>query len=870
MSSLFSTRARGVRRFALIGWVVMVFSEFLATAQDSGLSYYAQRTLRSYYVGDYAEAEEYAQRVVDAGINDPNVTEALIDSQLAQGKYGEAAATAVAAAETFAGYFPIQIVAVEALLAGGMEREAESVLAELNKLAKNAKPKALDSIELVALGKAALLLGAEPKMVLAQFFQKARKEDPENMGAHLAAAELAIDKADYALAAKVLGEARTKIGPFPDILFQLARAYSPSDREQAEELIELAYARNPRHVPSMLLQAEHLIDAEDYPAARAKLKEAFAINPNHPQAWAYEAAIAHLRDEDEAAKKARDTALEPWAKNPQVDFWIGQKVSQKRRFDEGAGYLRQALEFDPDHLGAKTVLGQNLLRLGEEEEGWRLIKEVQAQDKYDVEAYNLMLLHDELEKFELIEVDQFAVRMTPEQAAIFGPQVVALLERASAELCPKYGYTPEKRVVVDFFPDQQDFAIRTLGIPGGLGIVGACFGNVIAMNSPGSPGAMGTNWESTLWHEFCHTVTLGATRSRIPRWFTEGISVYEERRRDPSCGTKMNPSFRRRMLEADGLIPIDSLSAALTAFNDPDTISFAYYQSSLLIEYIIETFGEPALRQVLSDLRRNAIAEKSLGRRLASLEEIESGFTRFAVDRARKVAPRADWEIPDEDSPLHRDPEGVAAYLKKRPNNIWALSATCSYLLAERRWQEVIAPAKRLIELYPEFVGGGDGYTALARAQRNLGDTEGERGTLRELAVRDADAIDAFVRLIELDLEAEDWPAAEDSARRLLALNPLLRSPHRALGIAAQQQGKTPEAIAAFTSLLRLDPVNPADVHFRLAQLHLDADQETSKRHVLLALEDAPRFRAAHSLLLELSGDRDAPAPPEPPTPENP
>ena len=54
----------------------------------------------------------------------------------------------------------------------------------------------------------------------------------------------------------------------------------------------------------------------------------------------------------------------------------------------------------------------------------------------------------------------------------------------------------------------------------------------------------------------------------------------------------------------------------------------------LLIEYIIETFGEPALRQVLSDLRRNAIAEKSLGRRLASLEEIESGFTMFAVDRA--------------------------------------------------------------------------------------------------------------------------------------------------------------------------------------------------------------------------------------------
>ena len=803
----------------------------------------------------------------DHGINDPNVVTALIDAELAQGKYAEAAETAVGAAGTFAEYFPIQVVAIEALLAGGKEREAQAVLDNLNNLAKQANPKALDSIELVALGKAALLLGGEPKMVLSKFFQRARRADPENMGAHLAAADLAIEKADYALASKILGEARKTIGPFPDILYGLARAYSPSDRKQSEELIELAYERNPRHVPSILLQAEHLIDAEDYAGARDKLKTAFEINPNHPQAWAFEAAIAHLRDESALAEKARVKALEPWPKNPQVDFWIGKKVSQKRRFDEGAEFLRQALEFDPDHLAAKTALGQNLLRLGEEGEGWKLIGEVQAKDKYDVETYNLMLLHDELEKFELIQVDQFAVRMTQEQAAVFGAQVVALLERASEVLCPKYGYTPKKRVVVDFFPDQQDFAVRTLGMPGGLGIVGACFGNVIAMNSPGSPGAMGTNWESTLWHEFCHTVTLGATLNRIPRWLTEGISVYEERLRDPSCGTKMNPTFRRRLLEADGLIPIDQLSAALTAFNEPETINFAYYQSSILVEYILETFGEGALRKVLSDLRRSGIPEKSFERRLAKLGKLESGFTRFAADKARKVAPRADWEIPDPDSPLHRDPEGVAAYLKEHPNNIWALSRHCSFLLAERRWQEVQVPAKKLIALYPDFVGAGNGYAALARAQRNLDDADGERGTLRELAKRDADAIDAFDRLIELDMAERDWTALEDDARRLLALNPLLRSPHRALGVAAQEQQRTAAAIAAFNSLLQLDPINPADVHFRLAQLHAGDDAERAKRHVLLALEEAPRFRAAHKLLLELPPSAAGDDPPEPGTP---
>ena len=142
---------------------------------------------------------------------------------------------------------------------------------------------------------------------------------------------------------------------------------------------------------------------------------------------------------------------------------------------------------------------------------------------------------------------------------------------------------------------------------------------------------------------------------------------------------------------------------------------------------------------------------------------------------------------------------------------------------------------------------------ALARAQRNLGDTAGERSPLREWAVRDADAIDAFTRLIELDLEAQDWPAVEDDARRLLALNPLLRTPHLALGKAAQEQGKNAGAIAAFNSLLTLDPVNPADIHFRLGQLHADTDADKAKRHVLLALEEAPRFRSAHELLLEIT-----------------
>ncbi|HUV65948.1 MAG TPA: hypothetical protein VMW24_18785, partial [Sedimentisphaerales bacterium] len=52
--------------------------------------------------------------------------------------------------------------------------------------------------------------------------------------------------------------------------------------------------------------------------------------------------------------------------------------------------------------------------------------------------------------------------------------------------------------------------------------------------------------------------------------------------------------------------------------------------------------------------------------------------------------------------------------------------------------------------------------------------------------------------------------------------------------------------------LLLLDPADPADIHYRLARLLEHKDPAEAKRHVLLALAEAPRFREAHRLLLKI------------------
>jgi predicted TPR repeat methyltransferase len=89
---------------------------------------------------------------------------------------------------------------------------------------------------------------------------------------------------------------------------------------------------------------------------------------------------------------------------------------------------------------------------------------------------------------------------------------------------------------------------------------------------------------------------------------------------------------------------------------------------------------------------------------------------------------------------------------------------------------------------------------------------------------------------------------------RLLQVNPLIPQPYRALAQAAEANDNAHQAATAYRTLLLMDPPDPAETHYRLAlALHKMGDTD-AKRHVLTSLEEAPRFRAAHRLLLEITG----------------
>ena len=198
-----------------------------------------------------------------------------------------------------------------------------------------------------------------------------------------------------------------------------------------------------------------------------------------------------------------------------------------------------------------------------------------------------------------------------------------------------------------FYPNQQDFAIRSFGSLGGQGLLGVCFGSVVTMNSPGSVTAGKNNWEATLWHEYCHVVTLTATENKMPRWLSEGISVYEEIQRNPLWGQSMTPSYRKMIIEEQALTPISEMSQAFFQAKSGQHIMFAYYQSMLVVEFIVENYGMEALQGILGDLADGVLINDAIAAHTVSMEELEVAFLEEALQMAIDFGEDVDWTVPE-------------------------------------------------------------------------------------------------------------------------------------------------------------------------------------------------------------------------------
>ncbi len=837
-----------MRRLSFRLFLILTFSlPSLCLAQD------VEAVRKQLLQGEYAACIQAAGKAIDSRVFGEDWYLLKAEAEMQTGHYKDAFESISAGLTRYSWSVRLRQAGVEpARLSGNVMQGTvwQSEIADI--VGRAAWRYSGDAESLVSLGKIAVATGADSRQVLEAFYDRALKVTPSHRGALLASGELALSKKDFSLAAETFQEG-VKVHPNDaDMHFGLARSIESSQPPLAAHHLSEALWLNPRHTPALLHRVDQHIDAEKYADAAEVLEKVLEINKVHPLAWAYKAVMAHLKSEPDREQEFRLRALEPWAENPAVDHLIGRKLSQKYRFAEGAEHQRTSLKFASNYQPARVQLAQDLLRLGNEEEGWKISEEALKADAYDVHVFNLIQLRDELDKFTTLEADGFRVRMEAKEAAIYGGDVLRLLQRARQTLCPKYGLDLKDVITVEIFPDPNDFAVRTFGLPGAGGFLGVCFGKVITANSPASQKETPSNWNSVLWHEFCHVVTLEKTHNRMPRWLSEGISVYEERQAGATWGQRMTPKHRKRILDR-GVASVREMSSSFMRPEKPEDLQFAYYQSSLLVEYLIHQYGIEAIRKTLDDLAAGVLIDAAIERNTTSIEQIDAEFRDYAIEMARRLAPDLDWEqydlsaIKDDD-----DPDRLERWVEDHPDSVQGLTMLADQLVTRREFAKAKKSLLRLIELYPEQTGLDSPYVILAAIHRELKETVDERRVLEQYVERTDDAKSALLRLIDLQSQAGDWQAASATVRRLLEVNPILPQAQKARASASEHLGDVADAIEGLRAWLMMDPDDPAEAHFRLAKLLAARGDPGAKRHLLAALEAAPRYREAQRLLLKI------------------
>ncbi len=303
-----------------------------------------------------------------------------------------------------------------------------------------------------------------------------------------------------------------------------------------------------------------------------------------------------------------------------------------------------------------------------------------------------------------IAVGKAAIRLGADPKRVtelfFDPVKKANLELADAYLAngelalAKHDFAlaavpPGEKTVVEIFPDQKDFAIRTFGLPGGAGYLGVCFGRVITANSPASRPGSPQNWQAVLWHEFTHVVTLTLTKNKMPRWLSEGISVNEERQQRANWGEHMTPRYRAMILGAD-LTPVSKLSGAFLRPKTGAHLQFAYSESSLVVEWLVKKWGVEKMRALLADLARGVEINAALAAHFAPIEKVDAEFSAHARGLANATGPMLDWTKPE---PAVRASDAkLTAWMAARPDNFTVLTEQAKQLLAEKKWAAAKAP----------------------------------------------------------------------------------------------------------------------------------------------------------------------------------
>jgi tetratricopeptide (TPR) repeat protein len=230
---------------------------------------------------------------------------------------------------------------------------------------------------------------------------------------------------------------------------------------------------------------------------------------------------------------------------------------------------------------------------------------------------------------------------------------------------------------------------------------------------------------------------------------------------------------------------------------------------------------------------------------------LDSQFDSYAKERANQFGALADWSR--DSLPENGDLATWKGWTRANPTNYWGLRELARSAVEAKQWEQALIPLSRMQQL-GVLTGERDGPLEwLAQTHRELGHDRQEIRAIQDNLAQSSDALPALRRWINIGQSEEQWENVLDASQQALAIQPLLPEFHLASAVAAENLDRHDLAVEALTALLELDPVDPAALHFRLANAYDEQNESfPAKHHALMALELAPRYRDAHRLLWKL------------------
>ncbi len=620
-------------------------------------------------------------------------------------------------------------------------------------------------------------------------------------------------------------EALAKDSSNADAYLGLAVVSTDGFDGKAAEYLAKAIQLDPKLAAAHELMADFALANDDRDAARAEADKAIALEDDALDGLAIRAAIELIADGPPDAWFAKIRAINPGY--GQAYARVARQLELHYRYEDAVTYYRKAIEADPRLWAAHSALGIDLMRLGKEEEPFQELELSYNNGYRDRATVNSLRLLDSYKSFDTFRDDATILKLDKTEAALLLPYMQAELHTILATYQKKYRMKLPGLVQLEVYPNHEDFAVRTMGMPG-LGALGVTFGEVVAMDSPSARKPGDFNWGSTLWHEMSHVFILTATNHRVPRWFTEGLAVHEEGERSPEWKNRVTPEVLLAIRDKK-LLPVAALDRGFVSPEYPSQVIVSYFQAGSICDFVKEKWGEGKLLDMAHSYARlqttAQVIQQDLG---VAPEDFDKQYLAWI---GRKYGTEA-------------------AHFDEWRQKLKTLLAAAQ----QKQYDVVVEQGPAILAMYPEYVDEANVYILMADADKEKGDSKSETTILTSYEHEGGQMPAVLKRLAALE-EAAGKPA--EAAATLARVNYIYpvkdEDLHRRLGDLLFAEKQYDGAIREYSARVASNPVDKAGAEFNLAQAYFAAGRnDKAKESVLAALETAPGYRPAQKLLLEL------------------